>query len=62
MADLLLAAVALMLVFEGLLPFLSPKTWRDMFERATRLTDGQLRFIGLTSIVVGVGLLLLFGA
>jgi uncharacterized protein len=61
MADLLLAAVALMLVFEGLLPFLSPKTWRDMFERATRLTDGQLRFIGLTSIVVGVLLLLLFG-
>jgi len=61
MADLLLAAVDLMLVFEGLLPFLSPKTWRDMFERATRLTDGQLRFIGLTSIVVGVLLLLLFG-
>jgi uncharacterized protein YjeT (DUF2065 family) len=62
MADVLLAAVALMLVFEGLLPFLSPQTWREMFERATRLSDGQLRFIGLTSILVGVGLLLFFGA
>jgi len=61
MADVLLAAVALMLVFEGLLPFLSPQTWREMFERATRLSDGQLRFIGLTSILVGVALLLFFG-
>ena len=62
MADVLLAAVALVLVFEGLLPFLSPQTWREMFERATRLSDGQLRFFGLTSILVGVGLLLFFGA
>jgi uncharacterized protein len=60
--DLLFAALALMLVFEGLLPFLSPKSWRQMFERATKLSDGQLRFIGLASIVTGLLLLLLFGA
>jgi uncharacterized protein YjeT (DUF2065 family) len=57
MADLLLGALALMLVFEGLLPFLSPLTWRDLFERATRLSDGQIRFIGLSSMLVGVLLL-----
>jgi uncharacterized protein YjeT (DUF2065 family) len=60
MSDLLLAAVALMLVLEGLLPFLSPQTWRRMFERATRMSDGQIRFLGMTCMVVGVALLLLF--
>jgi uncharacterized protein YjeT (DUF2065 family) len=60
MGDLLLAAVALMLVLEGLLPFLSPQSWRRMFERATRMSDGQIRFLGLTCMVVGVALLLLF--
>lgn len=61
MSDLLLSAVALMLVFEGLLPFLSPQRWRSVFEQATRLSDGQLRFLGLTSIVLGLLLLLVFG-
>ena len=57
MADLLLGAFALMLVIEGLLPFLSPASWRAAFERATRLSDGQIRFFGLTSIVIGLVLL-----
>jgi uncharacterized protein YjeT (DUF2065 family) len=60
MGELLLAAFALMLVVEGLLPFFSPATWRQVFERATRLTDGQIRFIGLTSMVIGLVLLTLF--
>ena len=59
-SDILLAAVALMLVIEGVLPFLSPKSWRAVFERATRMTDGQIRFIGLTSMIAGVAMLLLF--
>lgn len=57
MGELLWAAAALMLVFEGLLPFLSPATWRQVFERALAMSDGQIRFIGLLSI--GAGLLLL---
>ena len=57
MGDLLLGAVALMLVFEGLLPFLSPSAWRSVFERATRMSDGQIRFVGLTSMVIGILLL-----
>lgn len=60
MTDLLLGAVALMLVFEGLLPFVSPARWRSMFERATRLSDGQIRFVGLSSMLIGVALLLIF--
>ena len=58
MGDLLLGALALMLVIEGLLPFLSPGSWRAMFERATRLSDGQIRFVGLSSMVAGLCCLL----
>ncbi len=54
----LFLAFALMLVLEGLLPFLAPKVWRQGFRRMTELADGQLRFLGLTSMIVG--LLLLF--
>lgn len=57
MGDLLIGALALMLVIEGLLPFLSPGSWRQVFERAIRMTDGQIRFIGLISLAVGLILL-----
>ena len=55
--DLLLGAFALMLVIEGLLPFISPSKWRAAFERAMRMSDGQIRFIGLGSMVAGLVLL-----
>ncbi len=55
-----LLAFALMLVIEGLLPFVSPRIWRETFRRATELADGQLRFIGLTSMIIGLALLMLF--
>jgi uncharacterized protein len=54
----LLAAFGLMLVFEGLLPFVAPQAWRETFRRMIALKDGQLRFVGLISIAGG--LLLLF--
>jgi len=54
----LLMAFALMLVIEGLLPFLAPSVWRDAFRRIMQLSDGQIRFIGLTSMLAGVLLLL----
>jgi uncharacterized protein len=60
MGEILLAAFALMLVIEGALPFISPSSWRNVFERATRMTDGQIRFLGLTSMIAGVAMLLLF--
>lgn len=60
MLSTLLLAVALMLVIEGILPFLAPRVWRDTFRRVTELSDGQIRFIGLSSMLVGVVLLTLF--
>ena len=51
-------ALALMLVIEGLLPFVSPGGWRRMFEQILTLGNGQIRFFGLCSIAAGVVLLL----
>ena len=56
---ILLTAVGLMLVLDGILPFLSPKGWRELFRRLTEMSDGQVRFIGLSSMIVGLLLLLL---
>jgi len=51
-------AFALMLVIEGLFPFLAPSAWRETFRRLMQLSDGQIRFFGLTSMLVGLLLLL----
>ena len=58
MSKILLTALALMLIIEGLLPFLAPAFWRETFRRITEMSDGQLRFIGLASMLAG--LLLMF--
>ena len=52
--DTFWAAVALMLVLEGLFPFLSPGGWRRTFMKLLQLRDGQLRFFGLVSILLGL--------
>ncbi len=60
MWNMLLGAIALMLVIEGLLPFFSPNAWRGVFARAMQMSDGQIRFLGLSSMFVGVLVLLIF--
>ncbi|KQT10642.1 DUF2065 domain-containing protein [Ramlibacter sp. Leaf400] len=57
-SDTLWAALALVLVFEGLFPLLAPGGWRNTFRKLLDLKDGQLRFFGLCS--VGLGLVLLW--
>jgi uncharacterized protein YjeT (DUF2065 family) len=52
-----LAACALVLVLEGLMPLLAPRVWRETFRRVTELSDGQLRFIGMASMLIGGGIL-----
>ena len=54
MPESFLAACALVLVLEGLLPLLAPNAWREAFRRLTQLSDGQLRFVGLTATAIGV--------
>ena len=57
MANTLLIAFALLLIIEGLLPFLAPSLWRETFRRITEFSDGQIRFFGLSSMLVGLLLL-----
>lgn len=59
MSDSLWTAFALVLVIEGLLPFVSPAAWRRVFQRVLALRDGQIRFFGLLSILLGLALLAL---
>ena len=54
-----LAAFALYLIIEGLLPFAGPDGWRKSLAVISQISNGQLRFFGLASIMVGL-LLLLF--
>jgi uncharacterized protein YjeT (DUF2065 family) len=58
MGTTFIMAFALMLVIEGVLPFLFPALWRETFRRITKFSDGQIRFFGLSSMLVG--LLILF--
>jgi uncharacterized protein YjeT (DUF2065 family) len=57
MGEIVAAGIALMFVFEGILPFAAPRLWRETFRKALELTDGQLRFFGLASMVAGLALL-----
>ena len=58
MTDTLLVAFALMLVLEGVLPFIAPTVWRDTFRRLLQFSDGQIRFVGLASMLAGLILLM----
>ena len=58
MGSMLLMAFALVLIIEGVLPFLAPNLWRDTFRRLTQMSDGQIRFVGLSSMIVGLLILL----
>jgi uncharacterized protein YjeT (DUF2065 family) len=53
-SDTLWLALALVLVIEGIFPFVSPAGWRRMFQQILQLQDGQVRFFGLASILAGL--------
>lgn len=57
MPQSLMLAFALMLVIEGVLPFLLPALWRETFRKLTEMSDGQIRFVGLSSMLAGLVLL-----
>jgi hypothetical protein len=55
----LLAALALVFVFEGLMPFINPDAMRKMYLLAAQMDNRTLRFIGISSMLLGVVLLYL---
>ena len=48
-----------MLVIEGILPFVAPRVWRETFRKMIEMTDGQIRFVGMASMVTGLVMLAL---
>ena len=59
MWESIIPALALVLVIEGILPFLSPRTWREAMAQAVRLPDNVLRILGFVSMMAGVVILYL---
>ncbi len=53
----LLAAFALAMIFEGMMPFIAPKGWREMVLKISRLADNQLRQMGFVIMLTGLALL-----
>ncbi|WP_371324797.1 DUF2065 domain-containing protein [Dechloromonas sp. ZY10] len=60
MTDTLLQAFALMLIIEGAMPFIAPSAWRETFRRLIQFSDGQIRFVGLTSMLLGLIFIVFF--
>ena len=54
MSESLVLAFGLVLVLEGLMPFVAPAHWRAAVSRVARLRDGQIRFVGLGAILLGL--------
>ncbi len=54
MLDTLLLALGLMLILEGLMPMVSPRNWRRLFEQLLQLEDGQIRFFGMAMVITGL--------
>ncbi len=54
MMDYWLAGLGLMLVLEGMMPFLFPSVWRETLSKLSQFKDGQMRFIGLTLMLSGL--------
>jgi uncharacterized protein YjeT (DUF2065 family) len=52
-------AFGLMMLFEGIVPFIFPKQWREAFTRITQFSDGQIRFYGLLALLCGFAILVL---
>ena len=61
-SDTLWMALALVLVIEGLFPFVAPAQWRRVFAQLLQLSDGQIRSVAMGSISVGLLLIWLLGA
>lgn len=57
MLDYWLLGLAMMLIVEGVMPFVSPGLWRETFRKLLTLKDGQLRFVGMTAMLSGIILL-----
>ena len=57
MWSVIIAAIGLMLIIEGIFPFVHPDGWRKVFLMAIQMSNNEIRFIGLTSMLLGLVIL-----
>ena len=57
LAHSLLVALSLMLVLEGILPFLYTQRWRRLVAQLAQISDANMRVLGLLSMLIGLALL-----
>lgn len=53
----LFLVIALALVLEGVLPFVRPSYWRKLMSILIRQSDASIRFVGLSSMILGLGIM-----
>jgi uncharacterized protein YjeT (DUF2065 family) len=54
LSDSIVLAIGLVLVIEGLFPLFFTKIWKDAFTRITNQKNGQIKFYGLLSVIIGI--------
>ena len=54
MKNWLFSSLGLMLVIEGLMPLFFPQGWRNTFKKLIAMKNGQIRFMGLVSFLLGL--------
>ncbi len=54
MISVFITAFALMLIMEGILPFISPNKWREMMAMVFNMKTSEIRLLGLTSMITGL--------
>ena len=54
MSDSIVLAIGLVLVIEGLFPLFFTQIWKDAFTRITNQKNGQIKFYGLLSVIIGI--------
>ena len=57
LASSLLVAISLMLILEGIMPFLYPQRWRRLVEQLAQISDANMRWLGLFSMLLGLVIL-----
>ena len=57
MTEILLAGLAMTLIFEGIMPFVSPRSWKETFRKIAEFSDAHLQIGGLISMLTGLALL-----
>jgi len=52
--SIFIVALGMVLIFEGVMPVIAPRQWRNTLLKLTQLSDGQVRWIGVLAMILGI--------